>query len=544
MLRTPANVLVGLLTGIAALWCCAILPTGVSGPVGPEPAWGQEAGTVLEAKRAELDQILLEKDQPVQRARAVHALAGLGSPAAASAFLDALARLAERRAALEKRHLRTLTEFEPFEGFSFKDPKAWDIKKRLRKQLDDEDETLQADSVVLLAFGTATAKFSDETARKTLTRQARASVYPQARRVLYAGLLRNALVDALVVGKKAMADKDPTVRLVALEALAERKELTTLPIALKALKEKGWPHRQAAAQLLQAIGDVNAIAPLINAMATDEGRMLQVYAEALREITKAEIGPFPDAWKSWYDEHKDELVAKGAAGGNGRRAKKKADEGINYYGIETVSRRIVFLIDVSGSMNEAINDKPTDVTGEEEEVYRGLKIYIAKKMLKQAIRNLGEESFFNIVIFNHEIKTFAPTALQATQANKNKAFLAINDLEAVGATFTYGALEKTFQMAGRGVTDKSYDPGVDTIFVLSDGAPTDSDDTAAKSMDPEKVLAATREWNQLKRIVIHTIAIDPRVGKGGRGFIKFMKKLAHQNKGTYTEVGGDTKKAK
>jgi len=486
---------------------------------GSPHAWADD---VVDAKRATLAAILLDPGQPTQRARAVHDLASVGSPAAASAFIDALEKLAERKAALEKRHRRTQQDFEPFEGFSFKDPKAWDTKKRLRDKLDEQDETLQADSVVLLAFGTAVTKFSDATARKALLRQAGISAYPHARRALFSGLLRNAQVDALAVGKKAMRDKDPTVRLVALEALAERKAIESMPVAVKALKETGWPHRQAAARLLQAIGDVNAIVPLLNAMAVDEGRMLEVYAEALRTLTKTEIGPFPDAWKAWYDEHRDELAARGAVGGSVRRARRKAAAAINYYGIETISRRIVFLIDVSGSMNEPINDKPTDVTGEEEEVYKGLKIAIAKKMLKQAIRNLPEESFFNIVIFNHEVKTFATAS---------------------GATFTYGALEKVFQMAGRGVTDKAYDPGVDTIFVLSDGAPTDSDASTAEPMDPEKVLSATREWNQLKRVVIHTIAIDPRVGRGGKGLIKFMKKLAHENKGTYSEVGGDTEKS-
>ena len=83
-------------------------------------------------------------------------------------------------------------------------------------------------------------------------------------------------------------------------------------------------------------------------------------------------------------------------------------------------------------------------------------------MLKQAIRNLPEEAYFNIIVFNHAIKVFEPSALQANQDNKNKAFLMINDLKASGSTFTYGALEKAFQMAGRGVTDKAYDPGVDT----------------------------------------------------------------------------------
>jgi hypothetical protein len=77
------------------------------------------------------------------------------------------------------------------------------------------------------------------------------------------------------------------------------------------------------------------------------------------------------------------------------------------------------------------------------------------------------------------------------------------------------------------------------MFLLSDGAPTDSDIDKASPMDPKKVTGAVEEWNQYAKIVIHTIAIDPRIGRGGKGFVRFMKALAAQNDGTYTEIGGD-----
>jgi uncharacterized protein YegL len=499
----------------------------------------QAADPDVEARQADLDSILLDAGSPAQRAKKVHLLAELGNADAARALIECLEKLAARKAKTEDRHARTKKEYEPFEGFTFTDPKAWDIKKRMRQDLDDQAETMQADSIVLLAFTTAVTTFTEEDARKAFARQAGLSPWSHARRVLFGGLLRNAIIDPVPLGKKGMKDKDPTVRLAVLAALAERKAPETLSIAIKALKERGWPHRQAAARVLQGIGDARGIAPLVNAMATDEGRMLEVYSDALRELTGAEIGAFPDAWRSWYDENKERLAELGAKPANPKRAKKGADDGINYYGIETKSRRIVFLIDISGSMKEPIGDAPQDVTGQDEETYSGLKVDIAKKVLKQAIRNLPENAYFNIVVFNHAVKEFEPALIEATQDNKNKAYLMINDLEASGSTFTYGALEKAFGMAGRGVTDKAYDPGVDTMFVLSDGAPTDSDIDKASPMDPKKVTGAVAEWNQFARIVIHTIAIDPNIGRGGKGFIRFMKALAAQNDGTYAEIGGD-----
>ncbi len=470
-----------------------------------------------------------------QRGKAIHGVCELNSPGAALVAVDALARLAERLAGFEEEREQTREAYEPYTGYTFKDPKAWEIKKRLRGQLDQLDEEIAADGVVLLAFGTGVTKFTNQEAVSTLTKAARAGSTAHERRVLYAGLLRNALVPPLTVGGKGLKDTDATVRLSVLEALRERKDPVTEPLAIKALKETGWPHRQAATLLLGEVGTVNAIGPLVQAMTLEEGRLIEVMAEALRKLTTADIGPFPGAWKSWYDEHKKELSARGAKAVGVRKPKNKI-EPVDYYGIETRSLRIVFLLDISGSMNEVIGSQG-EVTGGEEDFFNGMKIDIAKRVLKQAVRNLPEEAFFNVITFNHEVKALSPTAMQATQSNKNKVYLEVNDIEPKGATFTYGALDKTFQMAGRGIKDKHYDPGVDTVFVLSDGAPTTDSVDKALPMEPNKILSQVRDWNQLKRIQIHTIAIDPRVGGGT--LVRFMKALARENKGTYREIGSD-----
>ncbi len=499
------------------------------------------ADAALDARRAELEACVAQSGDAARRARAVQAVAELGTPEAARVLLTCLDQLSVHRADLEERQVRTQKDYEPYEGYTFTDPKAWDIKKRLRKQLDDQAEEIQADGVVLAAFAAGIAKFTDADALTSLERGV-GTPKDFARRALFEGLLRNEKTDAVDLGRKALKDGDAGVRLVALEALAGRKVAGTLEFGVKGLKERGWPHRQAAARLLQALGDLRAVAPLVDAMAGEEGRLIEVYAEALRAITKAEIGPFPDVWRQWYDDNKARLGELGVKGATPRKAREGAGQGIDYYGIETRSRRIVFLIDVSGSMKDPIGSTNQDVTGQAEDTYNGRKVDIAKRVLKQAIRNLPEEARFDFVIFNHAVRIFEPNLVPATQDNKNKAYLMINDLEASGATFTYGALEKAFHLAGRGVTDKAYDPGVDTIFVLSDGAPTTDDVDNAQPMDAQKILSAVREWNALSRISIHTIAIDPGIG-GGQAFVRFMKSLAAQNGGTYAEIGGDGRRS-
>ena len=54
-------------------------------------------------------------------------------------------------------------------------------------------------------------------------------------------------------------------------------------------------------------------------------------------------------------------------------------------------------------------------------------------------------------------------------------------------------------------------------------------------MEGKMIVDAVAEWNQRMKVRIHTIAIDPRIGRGT--FVRFMKDLAAKNEGTYREIG-------
>ena len=69
-----------------------------------------------------------------------------------------------------------------------------------------------------------------------------------------------------------------------------------------------------------------------------------------------------------------------------------------------------------------------------------------------------------------------------------------------------------------GVIDKYYPPAADTIYLLSDGAPTNQD---LSDDDPDRILRAVREWNRLGRMKIHTIGL-----KGHS--VEFMSRLARE----------------
>ena len=93
---------------------------------------------------------------------------------------------------------------------------------------------------------------------------------------------------------------------------------------------------------------------------------------------------------------------------------------------------------------------------------------------------------------------------------------------------TYDALEQAFNTAGRGSFDRYYALQADTVFLLSDGAPTIQKLTGP-GLNPDNkdaILAAVRRWNPFRRIVVHSIGLG--LNKKRR---VFMEKLAKENGG-------------
>ena len=165
-----------------------------------------------------------------------------------------------------------------------------------------------------------------------------------------------------------------------------------------------------------------------------------------------------------------------------------------------------------------------------EEILSGPKIDVANHELKKAIEKLPPETTFTIIAFNGGATAWKDDLLPATDKNKQDAFTWVRALKPYSSTYIEGALRRAFQIAGViDVDDKYVTQRADTIVLMSDGAPTDSDPRKPKNADPDALLALVREWNKNQKVVIHTIGVDMLE------YIDFLKKLAEQNGGTYLD---------
>lgn len=176
-----------------------------------------------------------------------------------------------------------------------------------------------------------------------------------------------------------------------------------------------------------------------------------------------------------------------------QRSKYGTLEPRTFYGIRVFERRMMFVLDISGSMDLAE----------------------ARIQLQNAYHALSAEESFNIIAYHHSVFCWKEALAPATAANKQDADQWILRLPGGGSTDIFGALQVSFDKAWQ--ADRA-----ETIYLVSDGLPT-----AGAVQNPLQILTAVTHWNQGKNIVLHTIGIGPHQDKN------FLENLAGQNRGRY-----------
>jgi len=471
-----------------------------------------------------------ERADATARIEAVNAVSELGTGASVASLLFGVAAIDVKLESRYEERTAYSEEYQEYETFELTN-----AQRKEKEVLEEKMELVEArvmdhEAVLVVLFRELRGQ-STPAAQKELggSRSMRAGNW-RARG--YAASAAAAMKDVPVAGPlKLLKDSDPRVRALVAEGFGLRKDPSVISALGKVLvKDKAWQVRATIVKAFDVIGSIKATRFLIEALGKESGRLLEDTNAVLKAITGQNFDPDYRAWMGWYEKNKEKIEGGGQVKGPKKLPRWKRRDGAEVYGLKTYSKRMLLLLDISDSMNSELGN-PGAVTGDEEaERWVGKKIDVAKKELKRVIRAFEPDSYFNIIAFNQLVQPWKPKMMKASQANKNEAYVWVRKLEAETSTYLYGALKKAFETAGMGATDPNYAPALDTILLLSDGAPTDNT-MAAKHMDPEKILKAVRAWNKLSKITIHVLAIDEEA-HGDRG-IRFLKSLARENNGTY-----------
>lgn len=288
--------------------------------------------------------------------------------------------------------------------------------------------------------------------------------------------------------------------------------------------------RERAAWMFAQIRSPEGIEPMIDRLEKEEGRQQRKFAQALEVLTRQQLGSSAPAWRRWYGDNRLQLTTGMVPLGGGKTTVGVDQAYGSYNSIPQEGRSIVYVIDASGSMMlswtkpEFNGHYPLPAAEGEDS-----RLDVCKRELNKALGLLAEGTQFNIITYGEAYDVFSEKLVEAKPSSIKKAQKWVDSLDPIGSTNIHDALEKAFQFAGHGAIDRYYKPSVETIFLLTDGAPTLPDGQADSS---DRILEAVAKWNPYRSVVIHT------VGMGEHLKLEFLQELAAQNGGIFVHQKG------
>jgi hypothetical protein len=263
-----------------------------------------------------------------------------------------------------------------------------------------------------------------------------------------------------------------------------------------AVYQKHFGFRRSVIQGLIAMQRREAVTVLVDLLGESDGEIQGDIAIYLTRIGGQPYGLDAKAWKSWWLSKQADFEFPPAAA---QKARQIMMPGLPaYYGIPVFAKKVIFVIDTSGSM-------------------RGSRIANAKVELKKVVEALPSTTQFNIVAYSDRLDPWNVNLQPSNPTTQGKARAWIERLSADGATHTYDALKIAM------------DQQPEAVYVLTDGKPT-----GGTLVEPKAIVEALKQNNKYRRTTVHVIGLDP--GPEDGAFSKFLQDLAGQNYGQYRRV--------
>ncbi|MFV1958205.1 MAG: HEAT repeat domain-containing protein [Planctomycetota bacterium] len=329
--------------------------------------------------------------------------------------------------------------------------------------------------------------------------------------------------------------KDNGTRILALEALGRQNTERGMLFLMAQLALPEWPLRAATIKGLSFYHDPRVVQALLDGSKEETGSLQRKYFAALARVVQESIPGTPEAWASFWKSNEEDLVKQWkerypfGEPYMGEVPDIPIDTSLgstSFYGIQTNSKHIIFIVDVSGSMG---NESKKNAQGD-------LKIDVARRELKKAIQSLSASdedergaASFNIVLFGTLITVYKPgKMITATLSHKKKALAWIEENVQPQKGFAhimtniFDALEAAFNVISDKKDSKNMERGADTIFLMTDGMANRGRFFARRNV----FLREVNRLNEKRKLTIHTIG----VGEHDR---QLLGSIAAANDGQY-----------
>ena len=337
------------------------------------------------------------------------------------------------------------------------------------------------------------------------------------------------------------------VRLLALQILARTGDRDAITHAKKLLADPDPRMQVTAIRILARNGGKDVVPALIEKMKTAKGRVMDDLADAMARLSGRNFGPAGVQWESWWTQMKE---APGAIKNLTDEelslllgATKKDTQTLTYHGLRVLSDNAAFIIDTSESMKlEYVPKDERERLGTEEAAAGGgvasaaaakaaeasrlesakrTRMEVAKEELAQVVQGLADGKRFNVIGFDSVTRDLIKDGLGKYDEHletmgpevRDRARAFIQSVSPQGQTYMLHALKAALAY-----------PEVDTIYLLSDGAPT------AASGNTDEILRYLRQENRLRSVRINTIGFHLEPEEKA-----FLLQLAGENFGVFIE---------
>ncbi len=330
--------------------------------------------------------------------------------------------------------------------------------------------------------------------------------------------------------EKVLGDDDVALRIIDLARLDEIDEAKAAKAAVAALKDKekikakmaAWAPRLLfqACDVLVGIDDRGAVAEtireaidvLIERIDGEDGRPKHEVGDALRGLTgNWDLEDDGLVWKTWWETNRDKFDPGSVKKGKPKEPGAGGGTMVRYHGIPIYAKRLSFLLDCSGGMDRTID--PNDP-----ETMRRLDY--AKRELVKVLKALADDVAANVMFFG---SAYEAASEQLVLLKKGRASL---------VAFAEKQEIPTTVHMNRGniydpLIDAVNDPQVDTVFLLSEGNPTEG-----LYNERHRFIAHLKRHNALAKCRVFTLF----AGNAGsaRGYVR---EIAEATGGEFYDVG-------
>lgn len=316
-------------------------------------------------------------------------------------------------------------------------------------------------------------------ARKDKSARVRANAIAAAQPLT--ALLDLAVDDASEIVRDCARTGDPLVRAAATAAL----DAPSLADLAGSLRSPDRSLATTAADVLAHLGTRAAMEVLALRFVADEAHPLRPalgerIVAHLRSASGLSHGPSAERWRRWVEGLEPDWRSE-----TGAVSESDRDTGggtTTFYGLRLVSDRVVFLVDMSGSMwDERGGARRKDDVDVE---------------LETALRGLPPTARFDIVPYATTPAPWKGELVDASPRNVERAIAAFRGSGLRGQGDLWSALIPVLR-----------DPEVDTVVMLTDGAPSGG---MRWNIDLMRTLLA--DENRFRGVVLHAILFDASKG--------------------------------